>query len=100
VKRYFLIVILSQVIAYQFFSILFLNQRLEVLKESSRIERSQINDLVNQLSALREESLKSYVKGLVIGINKKDYISDVWHDGYSHAINDTMKELTWTNKSE
>lgn len=86
-----LALVTTQICIAMFFEVSSLKRELRITEKSKELAEDQIDELMYVVGTLRNEkdvvSTKQFVAGVLEAIDKKEYLSSVWHEGYDRGSN-------------
>ncbi len=82
--------IFGQVLYYQNNQISVLKEIVKLNEKSEKIDQDQIRDLIyfsqEEQNKNEEIATRNYVAGVIDCINRRDYYTEIWHEGFDRGM--------------
>lgn len=82
--------IFGQVLYYQNNQINVLREIVKLNEKSEKIDQDQIRDLIyvsqEEQNKNEEIATRNYVAGVIDCINRRDYYTEIWHEGFDRGM--------------
>lgn len=85
-----IVLIFGQILYYQNNQISVLREIVKLNEKSEKIDQDQIRDLIytyqEEQNKNEEIATRNYVAGVVDCINRRDYYTEIWHEGFDSGM--------------
>lgn len=90
----FFVAIFGQIIYSQNNQIKLLKEIVQLNEKALKIDQDQIRDLIylsqEEKNKSEEVATRNYVAGIVDCINRRDYYTEVWHEGFDRGMENKL----------